>query len=266
MSRLTRNPLLLVAAVIVLYTLFGLALHTAFKGKWNEAGQFGDAFGLTTSLFSALALVLAAIAFFTEREADRERDRREFNQQAVNAFLRFEETLMRDARATAWQVRTRWYTDPNQGQQFRERFLGRLLPRTQAQAIPPVGEIALDDVRALSRVMGFYQALSLIQCDDHQLRSLGFLYPYWRGFLRDVVNEYEHAYGRLPDRQQAMFPRLEFRECLDRLDGRLGLPAYDWREDPMYSGFDLNQFLSSRQGTSNNQAKPNASQGAPPAP
>jgi len=224
-------------------SLFALIILEA-KAFFNEAGSVAllDRSSplqvFAGPLVSLLALFFVMLAYFVQARGER----RSQNHRMIEMMMRFDDDYFREVRNQAWGCRSRWYHLPEpQRAQWRLNLIAGAIP------IPVPGGVVnqhsseqLTDEEAkirseqwsVFRMLNLYQSLAFLECDDRQLGNISFFYPYWRGFLYEVVNLYEQLYGKsVKPGERAMLPRERWKESLTLLDQRLRLPRYDEQSD-----------------------------------
>lgn len=229
-----RIALAAAGVVTLVWAIYAACLLVA-TNDFTRPGQYGDSFGVLNALFSGLAFVGVISALILQVHELRrlsETTESERIDLTLQLFQTFRGEHMYSARRKAWTARTKWFTDPD----YRKRQIGHLFPTTLA-AIQE-REAAAEDAeerRAIYDMLEFYSMLAHHPGSDETVRAFGFYYPWWRGFLRSVIDEYNKAYHYLnltPD-EQRQAPKMIWPEHIDRLERRLGLPPYDQTKHPL---------------------------------
>lgn len=67
------------------------------------------------------------------------------------------------------------------------------------------------------------------------LKSFNFYYPWWRGFLKSFIEEYNKRYDGLgiSENQRQQLPKMTWVANISKLEERLGLPPYDQEHHPL---------------------------------
>jgi hypothetical protein len=235
--------LVLTLTVVSAISLFVLIIFEA-KAFFNKAGSMAllDKSSplqvFAGPLVSLLALFFVMLAYFVQARGER----RSQNHRMIEMIMRFDDDYFREVRNQAWGCRSRWYHLPEpQRAQWRLNLIASAVP------IPVEGGVAnqhsserLTDEEtrnraeqwSVFRMLNLYQSLAFLECDDRQLSNISFFYPYWRGFLYDVVNLYEQLYEKAVKlNERAVLPRERWKQSLTLLDQRLRLPRYDEQSD-----------------------------------
>lgn len=64
---------------------------------------------------------------------------------------------------------------------------------------------------------------------DDILKSFNFYYPWWRGFIKSFIEEYDKRYDslNLSENQKQQLPKMAWFASIRKLEERLGLPPYE---------------------------------------
>jgi hypothetical protein len=204
----------------------------------DKYGQFGDIFGSLNVLFSGLAFsgVIAALVLqvYQMRQFSESTEKERIDR-TLELFQKFRNDDMYTARNIAWKARTKWFTDPN----YREVQIDRLLPQT-LKAVQERHEEKSDSEQALERkaifeMLEFYSMLAYHPGSDDILKSFNFYYPWWRGFLKSFIEEYNKRYDslKLSENQRQQLPGVAWASNISKLEERLGLPPYEQDKHPL---------------------------------
>lgn len=201
----------------------------------DKYGQFGDVFGSLNVLFSGLAfsgVIAALILQVYQMRHLSETTEKERIDRTLELFQTFRLEDMYTARSTAWKARTKWFTDPK----YRKRQIDHLFPHSLA----PIGDqvtLAEDseERKAIYDMLEFYSMLAYHPGSDDILKSFNFYYPWWRGFLKSFIEEYNKRYDSLgfSEDQQQQLPKMAWVVNISKLEERLGLPPYEQEKHPL---------------------------------
>lgn len=152
------------------------ALSVTRAEKLYKYGQFGDIFGSLNVLFSGLAFsgVIAALILqvYQMRQLSETAEKERIDR-TLELFQTFRLEDMHTARNTAWEARTKWFTDP----QYRQRQIDHLFPQTPE---PIEGKEFLDEDgyrerKAIFDMLEFYSMLAYHPGSDGIFKVFQFL-------------------------------------------------------------------------------------------
>lgn len=258
-----RTALGFLAIVLALYIGFVVWMTTGHPGiaevgtqssKFSEAGVFGDSFGALNALFSGLAFAGLLTAIVLQRRelqatldelrksVDHQKEladaaTRERSDRALELFAKFRQDEMHESRTLAWNARNKWVNVAGYRERMRSAYFS-----TGNLSSHGLDETERKEFTAIHDVLEFYSILSLHEGADTEIRSLGFYFVWWRGFLWKVISSYEAAYEelKLNDDEKKQFPQPEWRDRITCLERRFKLSPYDetqhWLDRALASG------------------------------
>jgi hypothetical protein len=201
----------------------------------DKYGQFGDIFGSLNVLFSGLAfsgVIAALILQVYQMRHLSETTEKERIDRTLELFQTFRLENMHTARNTAWKARTKWFTDPR----YRQRQIDHLFPQS-LESIREAESLAEDyeEREAIFDMLEFYSILAYHPGSDDILKSFNFYYPWWRGFLKSFIEEYDKRYDSLNlyEDQRQLLPKMAWVANISKLEERLRLPPYDQEKHPL---------------------------------